>query len=103
MDEQRNEPTLEEIERVMEEQVRPELALHDGNIQIESYADGVLDVRLLGQCSNCPSAGYTMETIVEEKIHEAFPQIKEIKLTTGVSDSLIEEALAMLRSRHKES
>ena len=94
--------TIDEIERVMEEKVRPELALHNGNIVIESYEDGVLRVRLLGECSNCPSADLTMENIVETVLNEELPKIREIKLSTGVSDSLIEEARAMLRKRHEK-
>lgn len=93
--------TLEEIESILDEKVRPELARHGGDIQIESYADGVLSVRLLGQCCGCPSAEFTMQDIVEEEIQKVFPQIHQIQLSTGVSDSLIEEARAILKKRHE--
>lgn len=95
------EVTIEEIEKVMDEKVRPELAMHGGNIQIEDYEGGTLSVRLLGECCGCPSAGSTMEEIVEEEVKKEIPQVREIHLITGVSDSLIEEARAIMKRRHK--
>ena len=92
--------SLNEIEKVIDEKVRPELALHGGNILIEEYSEGVLKVRLTGECSNCPSAGLTMENIVESNLNEVFPDLK-IELCTGVSDELIEMAKSILRRKHE--
>lgn len=39
---------LEQIECVLEERVRPQLALHGGDIQFLSCEDGVYRFRLLG-------------------------------------------------------
>lgn len=93
--------TLTEIERVLDEKVRPDLALHGGNISVTQLKDGVLSVRLLGQCSNCPSAMYTMESLVQETLTEAFPQLSSVELVTGVSDDLIAQARQILRERHR--
>ena len=93
--------TLSEIEEAIDRLVRPELALHGGDIRIESYEDGVLRVRLLGHCSGCPSAELTMESIVREKLTEALPGIGEIVLAAGVSDELLDEARRILKMRHQ--
>ena len=47
---------LERIEQVLDEKVRPALRTHDGDIKVVRVEDGVLYFRMLGQCSNCPSA-----------------------------------------------
>lgn len=92
--------TTAAIERVLDEKVRPDLALHHGDIQIESLENGVLRVRLLGQCSGCPSAELTMEQLVREALGEAFPALKQVALVTGVSDELLAQARRLLKERH---
>ena len=92
---------IEEIEKVLNEKVRPDLSLHGGNIQIERLEDGVLHVRMLGQCSGCPSAELTMENLVNTELKEAFPELKQVALVTGVGDDLIRQAKEMLRMRHQ--
>ena len=55
---------LERIEQVLDEKVRPALRTHDGDIKVVRVEDGVLYFRMLGQCSNCPSAvSYTHLTL----------------------------------------
>lgn len=93
--------SLEAIEKVLDEKVRPDLALHGGNIGVEDLRAGVLYVRLLGACSGCLSADMTMETLVAGELKETFPELKEVSLVTGVSDSLIAEAKDFLNKRHE--
>ena len=52
---------------------------------------------MLGQCSGCPSAELTMENLVNTELKEAFPELKQVVLMTGVSDELIAQAQEMLR------
>ena len=92
----------ENIEKVLDEKVRPDLALHGGNIMVEKLEAGVLYVRLLGACSGCLSADMTMESLVKSALTEAFPDLKDVSLVTGVSDSLLEEARDFLKKRHSE-
>lgn len=92
--------TLEEIEQVLDEKVRPDLSLHGGDIRIEKLEEGVLHVRMLGHCSGCPSAELTMENLVNTELKEAFPELKQVVLVTGVSDDLISAAKEILRRRH---
>ncbi len=91
---------LSEIEHVLDEKVRPQLAEHDGNIRVEKLEDGVLHVRMVGNCSNCPSAELTMENTVDTALTEAFPDLKQVVLVTGVSDELIEDMREILAKRH---
>lgn len=95
-----NKAAMDEIERVLEERVRPELARHGGDIQVEGLESDVLRVRLLGRCSGCPSAELTMESLVEEKLRAAIPALKQVVLVTGVSDALLEQARQLLQERH---
>ena len=91
--------TVEAIEKVLDEKVRPDLSLHGGNIKVEKLSDGVLHVRMVGQCSGCPSAELTMENLVNAELKGAFTNLKQVVLVSGVSDNLIAEAKEMLRLR----
>ena len=91
--------TIENVEKLLEEQVRPSLALHSGDIQVVELTDGILKVRLLGQCSGCPSAALTMEELVNGELKEVFPQLKKAVLVTGVSDDLIAQARELMKHR----
>ena len=77
---------ISKIEKVLDERVRPNLAQHGGDIEIEKLEDGVLHVRMHGQCSGCPSAELTLENLVNTELKEAFPELKDVVLVTGVSD-----------------
>ena len=88
---------LERIEQVLDEKVRPALRTHDGDIQVD---DGVLYFRMLGQCSNCPSAVVTAEELVAPPILEAIPELRQVVLDTTVSDELWQDAMELLRRRH---
>lgn len=89
------------IEDVLETKVRPSLREHDGDVKVLSYDEqGILKIKLLGRCSNCPSANLTNEELIEKELIEAIPQIKRVILVTGVSDDLINMAKSMLKNRN---
>ena len=90
---------LEQIEQVLEEKVRPELARHGGGIKSLSCEDGVYRFRLLGQCSGCPSADLTTDNFVAEELMRACPNLKQVVLVRQVSDLLLDQARAIL-ARH---
>ena len=90
---------ISKIEEVLDERVRPNLAQHGGDIEIENLEDGVLHVRMHGQCSGCPSAELTLENLVNTELKEAFPELQDVVLVTGVSDDLIAQARQIMRQR----
>ena len=89
------------IEAVLDEKVRPSLRAHGGEIEIDHLEDGVLYVKLLGQCAGCPSADLTNETLVEAELVKALPElVKKVSVIQTVSDELWEQAKRLLRDHH---
>ncbi len=88
--------TLEQIDQVLEEQVRPRLLSHGGNLTLLGFEEGIVKVRFTGQCSGCPSADLTMETLVRDKLTAAIPQIKDVVLEQSVSEDLLAFAKKIL-------
>ena len=92
---------LRKIEAVLDEKVRPALRAHGGEIEIDRLEDGVLYVKLLGQCAGCPSADLTNETIVEAELGKALPELgRRAAVVQTVSDELWEQAKKLLREHH---
>ena len=87
---------LKRIEAILNEKVRPELAFHGGDVEVLDFDGGVLHVRLLGQCANCPSASLTTEQLIEAELHAALPEVEQVVLVQQVSDELLSQARAIL-------
>lgn len=86
----------EEINKFIEEEIRPYLAKHYGDVQYDKFQDGILSVKLLGQCKGCPSAKITLEEVIEVSIKEHFPQIKRVELSDDISEDMYNIARSIL-------
>ena len=42
------------LEQLLETLVRPALRAHNGDVELVGYQDGILRLRMLGQCAGCP-------------------------------------------------
>lgn len=87
---------INEIEEVLDIYVRPELSKHYGNIKVISFNGGILEISMLGQCSNCPSSNLTVESIVEKEVMKYVPEVKRVVLVSNISDDLLEQAKKIL-------
>ncbi len=91
--------TLNDIEAVLDRQVRPHLRSHGGELTSLSFEDGVYRFRFLGQCSGCPSADLTTQDVVAEALKTALPEIRDVILVREVSQDLLDQARAILEHR----
>ena len=92
---------MKRIEAVLDEKVRPALRSHGGEISVDHLEDGVLYVKLLGQCAGCPSADLTNETLVEAELTRALPElVRRVTVVQTVSDELWDQAKRLLRDHH---
>ena len=92
---------IKRIEAVLDEKVRPTMRAHGGEIQIDRLENGVLYVKLLGQCAGCPSADMTTENLVEMELKTALPDlVHQVVAVQTVSDELWEQAKKLLRDHH---
>ena len=68
------------IERTLEG-VRPYLQEDGGDIELVSvYADGIVEVRFLGECATCSLAIMTLRAGIERALMLALPEIRRIEL-----------------------
>lgn len=93
------EEQIRKIETILDEYVRPKLAEHEGNVSVAEVRDGIVYVRLTGHCSGCPSAKYTLESLVEEELMAHCPEVQAVKLQEEVSQELLDMAKAILAGK----
>ena len=69
----------DDVQKVIEEQIRPALRMDGGDIELISIEDdSIVKVRLLGACGSCPFSTMTLKMGVEDSLKKALPQIKEV-------------------------
>ena len=66
------------IEEVLNEKIRPAVAMDGGDIQLKSYKDGVAEVILKGSCAGCPSSAVTLKQGVERMIKHYVPEVNSV-------------------------
>lgn len=72
--------TSETIQKVIEEEIKPALQSHGGDIEFVGFEEeaGTLVVRLVGACGTCPFAQETLRVQVESVIKSAVPAVKSV-------------------------
>lgn len=72
------EMTPENVQEVLDDDVRPALQMDGGDIELIKVEDNNIYVRLVGACSTCPSSVMTMRMGVENLLREVFPSLNEL-------------------------
>ncbi|GAU79026.1 NifU family protein [Fusibacter sp. 3D3] len=87
---------FDQIKKVLMEEVRPQLRLHSGDIELLKVENNTVEVKLLGACSNCPSANLTLLEVVETALMAHFPEIERVISVSETSEELIDFAKKLL-------
>ncbi|MGB3458452.1 MAG: NifU family protein [Halobacteriota archaeon] len=83
----------EEVEGVIEKDIRPLLEMQGGSIELEGVDDdGVVKVRLTGACAGCPMSQFTLVNFVEATLKDKVPGVKQV-VATDDAKARFEEVL----------
>jgi Fe-S cluster biogenesis protein NfuA len=66
------------LEKVFDEQIRPALGQHGGDVEIVDLDNDVLYVSFKGGCQGCASSKATLKGGIERLIKIEFPEIKQV-------------------------
>ena len=74
----------ENIKEKIEEslnKIRPSLQMDGGDVELVDFdeATGVVKVNMVGMCSGCPMAAYTLKGGIEAQLMEDIPEVKEVE------------------------
>lgn len=80
-----DEEIIEEIKQLIEDNVKPAVAGHGGNIEYLEYKDGALLLELQGACSGCAGSTMTLKMGVENMIKHFVPEVQSVDAIDGFS------------------
>ena len=66
------------IDSLLEEQVRPGLAAHGGNVEVIDVDNNQVFLKLTGGCHGCSASSATLKQGIEKVIKQNFPEIKDV-------------------------
>jgi Fe-S cluster biogenesis protein NfuA len=69
---------VERIRRILDEEVRPAVAMDGGDIVFSDFRDGIVELYLHGSCSGCPSSTATLKLGIEARLREAVPEVQGV-------------------------
>ncbi|MDD6223852.1 MAG: NifU family protein [bacterium] len=73
---------MKEIEkRVVEilDKIKPYLIDDGGDLEYVKYEDGIVYIKLLGHCANCPMRQITLKENIETAIINEIPEVIEVR------------------------
>ena len=75
----KNSKLIEKINKTFETDIRPNIQMDGGDIEIISLEKKILKVFLKGACSGCPSSQITLKEGIQKLLQEKYPkQISEV-------------------------
>lgn len=66
------------IREILDQEIRPAVAMDGGDITFEKFEDGVVYLYLQGSCSGCPSSTATLKVGIETRLRQAIPEVMEV-------------------------
>lgn len=88
---------MKELEKIIDQKIRPRLQSHDGDVQVVDVVEGIVRVKLTGACSGCPSADLTTKAFIEDELMKNFSWVQEVRIINEVSEDLLEMARKILK------
>ena len=66
------------IMKILDEEIRPAVAMDGGDITFEKFQDGVVFLHMKGACSGCPSSTATLKMGIENRLKDQIPEVSEV-------------------------
>lgn len=66
------------IRKVLDEEIRPSVAMDGGDVIFAGFENGVVEVYLQGACQGCPSASATLRFGIEARLKEEVPEVTSV-------------------------
>ncbi|MGN0735478.1 MAG: NifU family protein [Anaerovoracaceae bacterium] len=89
---------LDKVQKILDEKVNPQLALHNGSAGATDFdcTTKTAYIKFYGACASCMSSSDTFENLIEKEILSACPDVKEVLADDSVSEELLEMARKIL-------
>ncbi len=68
-----------QIIELLDERVRPMVAMDGGDIVFDRFEDGIVYLEMQGACSGCPSSTATLKSGIENMLKHYIPEVVEVR------------------------
>lgn len=72
-------PVVKEIKAVINEKVRPAVAVDGGDIIFHGFDNGVVRLEMHGACAGCPSSTVTLKHGIENMLKHYIPEVESVE------------------------
>jgi Fe-S cluster biogenesis protein NfuA len=69
---------VDRIRKILEEEIRPAVAMDGGDVIFAGFENGVVEVYLQGACAGCPGASATLRFGIEARLREQIPEVTSV-------------------------
>jgi Fe-S cluster biogenesis protein NfuA len=70
---------VKQIKELLDTRIRPVVAQDGGDIEFDSFKDGIVYLHMRGACSGCPSSTATLKGGIERMLKHFLPEIEEVR------------------------
>jgi Fe-S cluster biogenesis protein NfuA len=70
---------VKQIKEILDTRIRPAVAADGGDIEFDSFTDGVVYLRMRGACAGCPSSTATLKMGIENLLRHFIPEVNEVQ------------------------
>jgi len=67
------------IREILDQQIRPAVAMDGGDIIFENYENGIVRLRMSGACGGCPSSTATLKAGIEARLRHFVPEVMSVE------------------------
>jgi Fe-S cluster biogenesis protein NfuA len=71
--------TEQKIIDLLNEEIRPAIAMDGGDLNYLGFEDGVVRLQLIGACGTCPSSTMTLKMGIERLLTEEIPEVLSVE------------------------
>lgn len=70
---------MEDRIKAVLETIRPALQADGGDVEYIDFNDGVVTVRMMGACGNCPMSQMTLKQGIEKRLKAEIPEVVTVE------------------------
>lgn len=70
---------VKQIVEILDTRIRPAVAMDGGDIEFDTFEDGIVYLRMRGACAGCPSSTMTLKSGIENLLKHFIPEVVEVR------------------------
>lgn len=102
-DEEEEDETVMMIKELLESRIRPTVQEDGGDIIYMGFKDGIVQLKLQGSCTSCPSSVVTLKSGVENMLQFYVPEVKGVEQVQDETDKIAEKEFEKFEKKLGES